>query len=249
MNLLRIEFWKCRRLKIYLAPLLLLAIQFAWAAEHVRRMTPDELAQGWADILYAFPLLNAMLMPTIVAVLASRLADVEHKGQTFKLLETLESAGRLFDAKVICASLYVLLMLALQLGIIVIIGSVKGFTGPLPWDKLGLYALSTVMVTLSILLVQLILSLLITNQMIGMILGLIGSFVGLFSLFLPPSFQKFFIWAYYGLLYVAKMDWDAQTRITDFSFVPYDWLSLGCITLFCLITYCLGRQLFIRKEV
>ena len=249
MKTLKTEWLKCQGRRLYLAPLLILAMQIFWGMYNLRKIPPGEASQGWPAILYTFSLLNAMLIPVMAAVVASRIADIEHKGQTLKLLETLTRTGAIFDAKFICAAGYVLAMLLLQTAIILLYGFWRGFGWMVPWDQIGLYLLSTVLVTLTIMLVQLILALMIENQLVGMIIGLMGSFMGLFALFFPQAVQKFLLWAYYGVLSVAVMDWDQQTRATAYSFAPYDWGGLLLLILAAVLLYVLGRQLLIRKEV
>lgn len=249
MNALKIEWLKARRRRIYLAPLLILAAQLAWGFYNYKNMQPAELAQGWASLLYTFPLLNAMMMPVLAAVTASRLIDVEHKGQTFKLLETLQRTQTLYDAKFICAASYILLMIVLQILVMLAFGVRRGFAGPIPWTEVALYALSTVLVTLTILLLQFLLALLIENQLVGMIVGLIGAFSGLFALFFPAALQKAILWAYYGVLSDTAMDWDRETRVVAYYFVSYDWGSFIFLALVFVVMYIIGRRLFVRKEV
>ena len=249
MKALRMEFYKCRRRKIWLAPLLMLAAQLTWGLYSFRNADAKELAQGWASILYNFPILNAMMTPIIAAVVASRIADIEHKGQTLKLLETIQRTGALFDAKFLCATWTMTWMVVMQTAAVVIFGLYQGFLGAPPWDQIGKHLLATWSVTLTILLIQLILSLLIQNQMIGMLLGLLGALVGLFSLFFPQSLQRLFVWAYYGILYVSAMDWYPDTRVVDYYFTAFDWQGMLCIVVIFVLLYAIGRWLFVRKEV
>ena len=249
MRSLRMEFFKCKRRRLWLPLLIMLAAQLAWGLYSMRDLSARELQQGWATILYNFPMLNAMMTPVIAAVVASRMADIEHKGQTLKLLETVQSTGALFDAKFLCGAVYMTLFVAAQAAVIIGFGMVNGFAGAPPIDKIGEYFAATWLTTITILLLQLVLSLLIQNQMIGMIIGLIGSFIGLFSLFFPPSFQKFFVWAYYAVLYNTSMDWDAATRISDYYFIGFNWAGFLCLALYFVAIYAIGRILFVKKEV
>lgn len=249
MIALQMEFYKCKRRWLWLPPLLMLAAQMLWGLWSYIDMDARALSQGWADILYSFPLLNAMMTPVVAAVLASRIADIEHKGQTLKLLQTVQSAGSVFDAKFLCAGAYMTVFVALQLATIVIFGVLRGFAGTPPWSRLLEYTVGTLLTTLTILLFQLVLSLLLSNQMIGMIAGLIGALLGLFSLFFPPSFQRFFIWAYYAVLYNTVMDWNETTRIVTYRFTGFTWDGVIDILLFFAAIYIIGRRLFIKKEV
>jgi lantibiotic transport system permease protein len=249
MKALTIEFYKTRRRKVWLIVFALIATQILWSFWGTSRMDASELKQGWMFCLYQFPLLNSIMMPVIVAVIASRLSDVEHKGQTLRLLETILPAGRLFDAKLLCGFVYMAATVILQVFMMLLIGIIKGFAGPVPVTMFGYYFLFTIAVNLSILLFQQVISLLFTNQMVALSIGLIGSFLGLFSMFFPQGFQKFFIWGYYGVLMFVGMNWDHTTRITDFYWAPIDWTGLVFLGIqFCLI-YGIGRTLFIRKEL
>ncbi len=249
MKALHMEFFKCRHRMIWLPPLLMLAAQMAWGLWSYIDMDARALSQGWADMLYTFPLLNAMMTPVVAAVMASRIADIEHKGQTLKLLYTVQRTGTLFDAKFICAAAYMTAFVALQFATMVAFGMLRGFVGAPPWQHLLEYGIGTWGVTLTIMLMQLVLSMLIPNQMIGMIIGLIGALLGLFSMFLPPIFQKMFIWAYYAVLYNTAMDWNEATQIATYYYVDFDWSGLVLLAVFFAVIYCAGRFLFRKKEV
>ena len=227
----------------------MIMVQILWSIWGVRRMDAHELSQGWMFFLYQFPLLNSIMMPVIAAVVASRLCDIEHKGQMLKLLNTVMPAGRLFAAKFLCGALYMLAAVLLQLIVIVAVGYAVGFMGAPPFDKLFYYLLFTTAVNLTILLLQQVLSLLFVNQMVPLTVGLIGGLSGLFIMFFPQNLERLLLWGYYGVLMFVGMNWDRATRITDFYYAPVNWA--GFITLavmFCVI-YIIGRTLFVRKEM
>lgn len=243
------EFHKIRRRKIWIVVAALIAVQLMWALWAFRNMDERDLQQGWMYCLYEFPILNAIMMPVIAAVVASRLCEIEHRGQTFKLLETVMPAGRLFDAKFLCGAVYMTAAAVLQLLVIVIAGNAKGFKGNAPMTMFGYYLLFTIAVNLTILLFQQVLSLLFANQMVPLSIGLIGGFAGLFILYLPQNYAKFILWGYYGVLVFVGMDWDRATRITDFYWLPVNWAGFAALLgIFCAI-YLIGRTLFVRKEL
>ncbi|WP_347487867.1 ABC transporter permease [Desulfoscipio sp. XC116] len=249
MKALAMEFQKIRRRRVWLIVAALIFVQILWSLWDIQGMDAHDLSQGWMYFLYQFPLLNSIMMPVVAAVVASRLCDIEHKGQTFKLLNTVMPAQRLFAAKFLCGALYMLTAVVLQLVFMVAVGYATGFDGNPPSDKLLYYLLFTTAVNLTILLLQQMLSLLFANQMAPLSVGLIGGFAGLFILFFPQSLERFLLWGYYGVLMSVRMDWDKTTRIVDFYYVSIDWP--GFITLavaFCAI-YMIGRTLFMRKEM
>jgi hypothetical protein len=243
------EFSKTRRRKIWLIVAALVATQLMWALWALRRMDAHALQQGWMYCLYQMPLLNTIMMPVITAVIASRLSDVEHKGQTFKLLGTVMPIGQLFDAKFLCGAIYTFSAVVLQLMVILLIGITKRFTGEIPVLMMGYYLLFTTGVSLTLLLVQQVLSILFANQMVSLSVGLIGAFAGLFSMFLPQGFQKLLLWSYYGVLMSVGMDWDRSTRIINLHWVPIDGSGFVLLAGFFCVIYITGRILFVKKEL
>lgn len=126
---LALEFHKIHRRRVWMIVAAMILVQILWSIWGVRRMDAHELSQGWMFFLYQFPLLNSIMMPVIAAVVASRLCDIEHKGQMLKLLNTVMPAGRLFAAKFICGALYMLAAVLLQLIVMVAVGYAVGFMG------------------------------------------------------------------------------------------------------------------------
>lgn len=244
-----LEFYKTRHRRIWLIVSAMIFVQMLWSIWGVGRMDARELSQGWMYFVYKFPLLNSIMMPVIAAVVASRLSDVEHKGQTLKLLNTVMPAGRLFTAKFICGALYLFAVVLLQIVVMVVTGCIAGFVGNPPLDKLLLYLLFTLAVTLTILLLQQVLSILFTNQMISLCVGLIGGLTGLFTMFFPQGLARLILWGYYGVLMLVGMNWDAGTRIMDYHYTPVDWGGFVTLTVAFCALYIIGRALFVRKEM
>jgi lantibiotic transport system permease protein len=246
---LSMEFYKSRRRKIVLVALGLLAVQLVWILWGTRGMDARELETGWLYFLFQMPLLNSIMLPVVVAVISSRLCDVEHKGHTFNVLKTILPAGKLFDIKLIVSSLIVAIIIGLQVVMLLIAGIYFGFTGPIPFGKLVIYLFVSLLINMGILGFQQTLSLLFQNQMIALTVGLFGSFVGLFSLFFPEGVQKFYIWGYFGILMQVGMNWDPQTRIMDLFYTPLEWQSFLLLAIHLFAIYFVGRFLFVRKEI
>ena len=249
MKAIFVEFYKTRRRYLWVVVGGLLFVQILWSLWGISRFDEHDLEQGWLFYLYQFPLLNSIMMPVIVAVLASRMSDIEHKGETFRALETILSSGTLINAKLACGLIYLLVTVFFQVVAILFIGITVGFTGQIPFDAFALYFLFTVVIGLAIFLFQLILSMLIPNQMVSLAVGVMGSFIALFSLYFPQGVQKFYIWGYYGVMMFVGMDWDRATRITDFHWVPVDWAGFLLLLIHILVIYIIGRVLFAKKEM
>lgn len=219
---LQMEFWKCRRRMVGLVCLAFVAVQLLWVGRTLFDMTPEELSQGWMLIIYDLILIDAIMMPTTAAVLASRNCDLEHKGSTLKLLETLVPAGRLFDAKLCWGAIHIAATLLARTAGFLLLGRLLGLPEQVPWDKFGLLFFFSFFVSLTIYLLQQDLSLFFQNQAVALVLGLFGSFVGLLSMFFPQWVQKLVIWGYYGVLAIAGMNWDPDTRVTEFYWMQID---------------------------
>lgn len=243
------EILKTKGRKIWLVVMVMMAVQLLWAGWAISNKDADDLVQGWMFFLYQFPMLNCIIMPVIAAVVASRLSEVEHRGQTFKLLETMMPVRRLYAAKFIWGSIYMLGAALGQLAIIIGMGLVLQFGGSVPWGALAGYLFFTVVVSLTIYAFQQGVSLLVANQMVPMTLGLVGGFIGLFSMFFPQGFQKLVLWSYYGVLMQVGMNWDQATRATDFYWMPIDWIGFILILVYFGLIYGIGQMLFVRREV
>lgn len=248
MRVLLMEFQKIKRKGVFTTIAILLGVQCLWGLWSFGSMSGEKLAQGWFQCLYHFPILNAIMMPVVIAVLASRLCDVEHKGQTFKLLETIIPAEALFHAKYLCGVIHVTAIALIQVFMILIFGVIKGFGGPIPWDKILFYLISTIGVHVTILLLKQVLSLHFANQMVPLTVGLLGSLAGLFSMFLPKGVGKLLIWGYYGVMMRVGLNWDPSTRISDFYYVPVDWLGVFLLAFMFAGIYVYGRRSFAGKE-
>lgn len=251
MHTVTLEFYKVRRRKVWLILLALLGVQFLWSLIAYFRMKPTSLLleSGWLSCLNQFAMLNTIVMPFFAAILASRLCDIEHKGQTLKLLETVQPAARLFSAKFLCGALYLAAAALLQVGLLLLIGTARGFVGNPPADLFAQQFLFTFTVSLAAYLIQQILSLQIQNQMIPMAVGLFGSFLGLFSLFFPKPIMRLVLWSYYAVLSPIEMQYNAQTRMTRYTVLNPDWGAFAVLIVVLTILYVLGRSLFARKEV
>ena len=158
MTLLRLEFFKGRRRKIAILCLACLGIQTAWMVVNLLRMEPEELSQGWMQLVYTLLLVDAITLPLTMAALASRTCELEHKENTWKLLETLARPQALYRAKLTWGAILILGMLVVEMALFVCFGLALGFPHEIPWGKLGLTVGNVFLVSLGIYALQLGLS-------------------------------------------------------------------------------------------
>lgn len=248
MHLLRMEFYKLRHQKmgVMIGGLALFQVFYIiWAT---RGMDTHELGQSWKSCLYTVFQLNIIIMPICIAMIASRLSDMEHKGSTFKYLKTIVSGGKLFHAKILCGAIYLMMVVGLQMVIMLGISQYRNFMGALPISQLGYYIIITFMIDLTLLILQLNLSLLITNQMVALMVAIVGTFLGLYSMFFSEKVGQWILWGYYALLAPVRMDWDPVTRVTDFYWIQLPIKHLVILLGISLILYGVGKSLFVRRE-
>ena len=75
---------------------------------------PEASAEGYFNLLFQLPLLNTIFLPLILAVMASRICDAENKGNTYKLLCTMQEKKKIFDAKLLLGGIYILFLTLLE---------------------------------------------------------------------------------------------------------------------------------------
>lgn len=249
MKLLRLEFYKCRRRGILLICAAVLGVELAWMSVYSARQSPEEMRQGWMILLYNLALVDAIILPLAVATLASRSCELEHKGNTWKLLETLAGPGKLYAAKLGWGALVLAGLLALRSALFLGVGLRQGFEGPAPLGRFGLFTLLSWLVSLMVYALQQGLSMRFANQAVALVCGISGSFLGLLSLLFPPAITRCVPWGYYGLLALAGMDWNETTRITRFFWRWPAPADLALLALWGAAFLLAGWAMFVHKEV
>lgn len=211
--------------------------------------TVDELATGYSSLLYALPIMNAVVMPVGMAALASRIWDAETKGQTCKLLFTLQSRGSLFAAKAGLGMLENLLVCGLECGVMLLLGRWQRFTevpdaGLFLWLLLCTFCVNGMLYFLSLLL-----SIRLENQVAALAVGFCGALIGLFASFMPVWFGYLVPFGYYVSLSPMGMSWDAVTRTAELYVRPLCFPLLGVTVLLAAILAWLCRRAIESKEV
>ena len=136
---------------------------------------PEELANGYSALLYSLPVIEAILMPVMMAVLASRLWDMEIKGNTTKLLYTLQSRRSLFAGKAVFGVLEVLLVTVLELACVPVLGRVHGYTEAFPTGQLVYLFVCTLAVDTMLFFGEFLLMLWVGNPLPALCVGIVGA--------------------------------------------------------------------------
>ncbi|MCI8321839.1 MAG: ABC transporter permease subunit [Dorea sp.] len=240
---------KIRRRKIWLVPSGFLLFESFWMTWQLSNAHEEELMTGYLLLFYALPIMNTIIMPTMIAVIASRICDMEIKGNTLKLLYTLQKPSGFFDCKYLSGLKY-LFFFTLGHGILILTaGNIFRFGEPLKTSMLAAYLAVTFCTGMILLTAQQTLSLLSNSQMMPLVIGLAGSFLGLFSLFFPAPLARLVIWGYFAAFPCVRMDWDRTSRITDYYEVPFPLQEFLVFAVSGILIYIICRTISCKKEV
>ena len=234
---IRAELQKARRRHDLIVCLLVPVMALLWC-QSAAPTGADELASAYSALFYSLPIINTILMPLAMAILASRLWDVEVKGCTPKLLYTLQSRRSLFAGKAVFGVLEVLLVTVLELACVPVLGRVHGYTEAFPTGQLCYLFVCTLAVDTMLFFGEFLLMLWVGNPLPALCVGIVGALVGLFSAFMPPLASYFVPFGYYIPLSAYEVaNWDEATHTVTYGTRPFNWVLLA-------FTLALGAVLF-----
>lgn len=249
MKTLRLEFYKLKRRKVWLTMFALLSVQLLWGLWALRAPKDQELESGWLALLYDLSLLDGIMVPAMMSVLASRLADIEHKGNSYKQLETLCSTGSLYRAKALCGCIITAALFAAQFAFFIALGYHLGYEGNPDIKYYLLSYLLKLASNFSLFLLQLALSMYFANQMIPLAAGLGGSMTALLLMFVTTC--SFLPWGGNLSALLVFSDWNRETRVSTYyyrTFSPVETAAVICIFFWVIFFYFAGKRLFTRRE-
>ncbi len=252
IRLLKCEFMKTRRRYILISALIVTAAMLLWI--YPVRYGEDFLRIAWMGYLYELPLINAIFMPMLSMIVASRLCDTEHKGAMLKQLAVTAPKEKIYDSKLVYGLAIMLFCIVLSWIMTIAFGYHAGFGGDVPVRLYLLYLLFTIAPTTAVYIFQHTVSLLFKNQAAAFFSGIIGTFFGVFSMFLPqlPWLRKTLIWGYYSVLdFVGLFGWTKEDRYKSahFEVMKIDWTFFFVLIIICIAMYIIGRRLFKGKEL
>ena len=248
MNEFLVEYKKQHHLYVWLIPVAFLVVLFLWGAAGQQNLSDYDLAQGYSYLLCQTPVLNCILMPIMLAVISSRICDIECKGQTWNLLFTLQKRGRFYDRKFLTELLYLLFFCLGEIAMFLLYGALLGYTEPLPKILFLRHFAATVLAGSAVLTLQHILSLLSANQIIPLLTGLAGSFIGLFSEFFPYALARLVLWNYFGAFAPYSKSWNETDTEIQLIARTFSTVHFICFMVFTLLFYILCRYIFIKQK-
>jgi len=211
-------------------------------------------ADGWMILFYNMPIINSFFLPIIMAGFASRLIDIEHKGDMLKCLYTFTSPSKIYFSKYIYGLISIVKLVLVQCICIIGIARVLDFPTDFDGKYLAFYGISTFMTCLSIYSLHMILSYFFRNQALSISTGLAGCFIGLFSSFLPRSFFQYSLpWCSYVTSLFIRLDWNESAGethwvVTELSYASFV-TSMVWIIIFTIIAILLLKKCGIEESV
>lgn len=199
IQILGLEYFKIRRKKIWIMMILFLVVEMLWAFMSISlsiTRNPDHAV--WESVIFSISSMNGLFTPIISAIIVSRICDMEHKGDTWKMLvSTNVSRGHLYAAKYICANSLLLYGILVQTVLMIVFGLIKDFPRAPPMALLIHFIGGTLLTTLAVTALQQWISLAIKNQAFALCLGMLGGFIGMTAGLFPAAARHIFIWSYY----------------------------------------------------
>ena len=206
-----------------------------------------DLSGGWMLIFYNIPIMNCIFFSVAIAGFASRLMDIEYKGDMLKCLYTFSTPQSIFFTKYLYGAISMLFLVAMQCGSILLCCRMLGFDSSFPPEYLVMHGMNTFITCMALLSIQLPLAFFFRNQAISISIGIMGSFLSIFSLLLPETFiQKLIPWAAFVTSGFIRLDWNRDTRQSRFFVEKPDYLPV--IICICWIILSIGLTLILLKE-
>lgn len=251
MRLFMTEFKKIRRRHIGLLYVGAWLFNFLWMAWAMSTMSLEEIdSQGYYYLLLSIPLINATILPTILACVESRICDIELKGNTLKMLCTMQPRHSIYHIKLAVSILYLLIFSLAETAIIPLLCHYYQISQPIPIKHITIFFFSTYAVSFVLVVLQQSLSLLSENQLFPLFFGVGGTFVGLFSWFFPNLPIRYMLpWGYYCVGVSVNMIYDETTRTTTYYTIPFPKEIFCLFLIFGILIYLIGKDRFMKKEV
>lgn len=199
MKSVGLEFYKLRNKHIFLMILAFLTVEMLWAFTATQMaISRNSQHGGWLPLLMTLASMNGLFLPVLSAICVSRICDMEHKGNTWKLLLSLSvPRGKLYGAKYVCAAILLLGACVLQVLAVAAFGIVNGFEQRVPFAELLQFLFGAVLANMAVIALQQWVSMAIKNQAFALSLGMIGGFIGMTADLFPVAVRRFLLWSYY----------------------------------------------------
>ena len=213
-----LEFRKAKGKHTWLLFLALLGINMAYLFLSMRQTDTKMLSSAWEQTLFSIPLINTLFLSVVMAILSSGAYDIEHKGNTWNLLQTMQSRQSIFLGKTLYGLIWLILFGALQGISMIAVSKYLRFIGVLPISKIIIAVFSEIISGMVVYQVGCLLALLFPSQFAALSINLGGTLAGFFLMFVTD--RPATPWS----LLVALRVVDMKYQESDAS-VSYEWFA------------------------
>ncbi|MDO5077960.1 ABC transporter permease [Corynebacterium sp.] len=237
----QLEWFKMRRLRLPLIMLSPLVAGFLLASVFFR----GDNEKFWPDYMLDIGFSLALTFPIMVAVVASRVTDMENSGGGWLAAASLGATpGQLCRAKMIALAPLVIVATTLTMAALLALGAANGL-GPL--TNLGNWAMLWIglcVVNLWLVAMHILLSARVENQVAGLGVGVLGSFIGAFSFLMPVDglAVNLLPWSYYANATTAMFNEHATVVYTNVHWVPFVIFAVVGGAAFVLLTRAMNSK-------
>lgn len=247
VSVLANEFAKMRHLRIGLVAIVMVVcvVGLSLMGAMISPEFADPARRSWEPLLDSMSVAVPLTSPTLLAVLASRQVDIEHRGNGWLLSQTSGiTPGGLCRVKLFALGAIVTAAKVLESVLLIGAGLLLSITAPVPIGLWLGYTVSVLVANLVILALHILLSARIDNQLVGLGIGVIGTLVAVFASGYPAWLAHATPpWGYYALAAVTEWRDGAPAPVTITPSYP-SIAALGVVggVVFLLITSMFDRQ-------
>lgn len=205
-----VERRKYRRLYIPVIFLLFLLIDISMVSltalnSNFQSTMNQPESHAWYTLMDSYLMAKLIFTPILLAVVISRVVDMENDGDMWKMLKTSGwSMEEIFDIKFFSIFARYIIFQVLEWLIFINIGKKVGIIMQLPIERFTIILISIIAISFFIMTIHYYLALKYENQLIGLAFGVVGSLVGIIGAFLPFSISKLVPYSYYAHLITLK---------------------------------------------
>lgn len=190
-TLIRVEIAKLRRLRLTWLLLLTTAANVLYCSSPLfsasARRYWNQPGGAWDAYLVQYVMGTALFTPIAIAIVASRVVDIEHAGNGWRLSSVIGvTRGALCRLKWVTLAPIVLALRVIEVAAVLALPALLGMPAV---TNLGVWvrtAAVMVVTTLALLAAHLWLAARIESQLVGIGIAVLGGFLAMFSMLLPP---------------------------------------------------------------
>lgn len=251
MRLLLLEGRKLRGKRVLLTAMLMMGMEMLFVSMNAlsqrERLTHPGAEVTWGYLLSHYGMLNGLFFVAMLAVCASRLADMERDGGMRLSCLCGQRLAHMWDCKMIVLMTLAALSVLAQLTAVSCVGRIVGLPGAPNADMCLRFAAGTLMVSLPAAVISLFLALHYDNQLIALSEGMLAALIGFISILLPAPLRNLLLYGNFAELITATPQevGPGQYEVAD---TAIHMTPLVLALLFGVALYALARRKIARRE-